>query len=329
MIKILKIVASLVLVVFLFLAIGFFSLVKPDLDPSEIDNLYTNENSQFITLPSGQRVHIRDEGRKNAPVLILLHGSNASLHTWEPWVERLGESLRIITVDLPAHGLTGPSIKNDYSKASYVSFVDDVVRYLGIEQFVLGGNSMGGNISWRYTLKFPQKVRGLILVDASGYPVSSYDGPIIFKLLRYAPMRWLFQKIHLQSVVEEGVRNAYNNSPIITEKLIQRYVDLNLRAGNRKANALRFAQSGAEKLLPPPRNVINVPTLILWGKEDRLVPISIAKKFNRDFQNSTLVIYDNVGHVPNEEIAGRSARDVRTFLEGINWSKSVVAPSIR
>ena len=318
MAKAIKIVLGAFGAIVAFIVIAILSVITPDIAPSEIDHLYKNENSQIITLPSGQKVHIRDEGRKNGAPIVLLHGSNASLHTWEPWVERLGDRYRIITLDFPAHGLTGPDIINeDYSLASYIRFVDAVTTQLKLEQFVLGGNSMGGNVSWRYALAYPHKVRGLILVDSSGYQIEARDGPLIFKLLRFAPFRWLFQKIHLHSIVEEGVRNAYNNAPVVTDKLIKRYADLNLRQGQRRANALRFARP--RKHSPPPRGIINVPTLILWGKKDTLTPVSMARKFNRDLPNSALVIYDNVGHIPNEEIPGRSARDVRAFLEGMSW----------
>ncbi len=322
---ILIITVGLILVV----GLGFASLIRKDLPASQIDPKYTNAASQFITLPSGQRAHIRDQGRKNAAPIILLHGSNASLHGWEPWVEQLSNTYRIITVDLPGHGLTGPSTRDDYSIGAYLNFVDEVAQKLNLEQFVLGGSSMGGNIGWRYALQYPEKVRGLILVDSGGYPVKDSDGPIIFSLLQYAPLRLLFQNIHLQRLVEQGVRNAYNNSPVVTQKLIQRYEDLNLREGQRRATALRFAEYAAHPRSPPPRGSLNLPTLILWGKEDKLISPTYAKKFHRDLPNSSLVIYDNVGHMPQEEIPGRSARDVRTFLEGMSWSTQQTAPQQR
>ncbi len=316
--KIIKIGALVLAVPIVGVAILLATMITSDLKPSEIDARYKNENSQIITLRSGQKAHIRDEGRRDGAPIVLLHGSNASLHTWEPWVRRLGDKYRIITLDFPGHGLTGTDIKEDYSLPSYVRFVDEVVNHIGLDQFVLGGNSMGGNVSWRYTLNFPQKVLGLILVDSSGYPNNASSGPVIFRLLRFAPFRWLFQKIHSRSMAEEGVRVAYNNAPVVTGKLIQRYVELNLRQGQRRASALRFALD-RRTLSPPPRGAINTPTLILWGREDKLTPVSMASKFNRDLPNSTLVIYDNVGHIPNEEIPGRSARDVLAFLEGMNW----------
>ena len=74
---------------------------------------------------------------------MLIHGANASLHTWEPWVKLLGPQYRVITLDLPAHGLTGQVPNRDYSTANQVDTVDAVVTELGIDQFVLGGNFDG------------------------------------------------------------------------------------------------------------------------------------------------------------------------------------------
>ena len=310
----------------LVLALAFTSIMRDDIPPQQIDPKYTNNTSQFITLPSGQRTHIRDQGRKNGSPIILIHGSNASLHGWEPWVEQLGKTFRVITMDTPGHGLTGPASNDDYSIAAYINFVDEVARELGVDEFVIGGSSMGGNIAWRYALQHPEKVRGLILVDSSGYPNESRDGPIIFSLLRYAPFRALFQKIHSRRLIEQGVRNAYNNAPVVTPKLIMRYEELNLRKGQRRATALRFAENIAQTLSPPPRGALNIPTLILWGRKDKLIPVSYAQKFKRDLPNSSLVIYDNVGHMPQEEIPGRSARDVRAFLEGMNWGSNKNVP---
>ncbi len=315
-----KTILTIAVALAVILGFAFASLSHKDLSAEAVDHKYISEASQFITLANGQRAHIRDQGRPDGAPLVLIHGSNDSLLTWGPWVDRLGDTYRIITMDVPGHGLTGPSVRDDYSIGAYTRFIDAVVSKLELEEFVIGGSSMGGNLSWRYALQYPQKARGLILVDSGGYPVDDSDGPIIFSLMQYAPFRYLFQIIHSRGLVEQGVRNAYNDSPVVTEKLIQRFVDLNLREGQRRATALRFAEYLDNPASPPPRGVLNLPTLILWGKEDRLISPRYAKKFHRDLPNSSLVIYENVGHMPQEEVPGRSARDVRSFLEGMNWS---------
>ncbi len=297
-------------------ALGVGLFLRPDLPAEEVDPKYMNAASQFLELRGGGRLHLRDEGSRSGPAIVLLHGSNASLHSWEPWVRELGGSYRIITLDLPGHGLTGRIPGDDYSTPNYVALLDEVVERLGVERFVLGGNSMGGHVSWLYALRHPEKLRGLILVNAGGYPpVGSERGPLAFRLMRHEFFRTLVRHVFSRALIEEGVRTAYNNSPVVTEALIDRYSDLNRRAGARHATALRFAQyrPGA----PPPAGVIKIPALVMWGAEDALIDAARARDFARDLPNSRLVIYEGIGHMPMEESPERSAEDVRRFLDGI------------
>ena len=165
--KIIKI--TVVSIVAIVLVAGIF-LFKGELAPKEVDAKYTSDTSQFFTMRNGARIHFRDEGNPNGPAVVLVHGSNASLHTWEPWVEILGESYRIITMDLPAHGLTGAVPDQRYGSPAQLRTVDAVVRHLGLDKFTLGGNSMGGGVTWRYTLAHPEKVEAMLLIDSSGLP---------------------------------------------------------------------------------------------------------------------------------------------------------------
>ena len=165
--KIIKItIASIIMIL---LCAGIF-LYKGELPQEEVDAKYTSETSQFFTMENGARIHFRDEGNQAGPAVVLVHGSNASLHTWEPWVKILGENYRIITMDLPAHGLTGAVPDNKYGSQAQLRTVDAVVGHLGIDKFTLGGNSMGGGVTWRYTLAHPEKVEAMLLIDSSGLP---------------------------------------------------------------------------------------------------------------------------------------------------------------
>ncbi len=291
--------------------------LRLDIPAARIDAKYANADSQFLILPNGARAHIRDQGKRDAPALLLLHGSNGSLHSWEGWARALGDSYRVITIDLPGHGLTGRVPNDDYSQEAFVDFVDQLAGRLSLRRFYLGGNSMGGETAWRYALLHPRKVKALILVAAGGYrrdEGAEDRGPLIFRLLSYAPMRRLFQYISARRFTEEGVRNAYADSPVVTEALVDRYHELNLREGTRRATALRFADQGERRLPPPPNGRITVPTLVMWGKKDSLIPHAVVKKFLRDLPNAVSVVYEDLGHLPMEEDPDRTARDVRAFL---------------
>src|SRR3546814_1087538 len=94
--------------------VAFLALRTPDTDRDAMIAKYGGPNAQFAAGPAGQNIHYRDQGRRDAPVMILLHGSNSSLQTWEPLVRRLGGDYRIVTLDLPGHGLTGGTPDTDH-----------------------------------------------------------------------------------------------------------------------------------------------------------------------------------------------------------------------
>ncbi|MBT8471211.1 MAG: alpha/beta hydrolase, partial [Marinicaulis sp.] len=162
----------LVLLAFIVIAAALFLLRTPDTDPEEMRAKYTNNASQFAASDDGKLVvHYRDQGVRSGIPIILLHGTASSLHTWEPLVALLGDEYRIISLTLPGHGLTGPHPDDDYTFEGMAQAVDLVVEKLRLPNFVLGGNSMGGWVTWRYALKYPERVDALVLLDAWGMPL--------------------------------------------------------------------------------------------------------------------------------------------------------------
>ena len=137
-------------------------LFRGDLPAAEVDAKYSNDASRFLPMENGARVHYRDEGNAAGAAVVLIHGAMASLHTWEPWVTILGQQYRVITLDLPAHGLTGQVPEHAYGADAFTETIHAVVNELGVERFVLGGNSMGGGATWRYALAYPERVQAMI-----------------------------------------------------------------------------------------------------------------------------------------------------------------------
>jgi pimeloyl-ACP methyl ester carboxylesterase len=124
--------------------------------------------SDFIDV-EGQLVHLRDVGPRDDPEpLVLIHGTSASLHTWEGWVKALSARHRVISFDLPGFGLTGPNASGDYRGDSYARFVLDLMDQLKVQRMAVAGNSLGGEVAWRTALMAPRRVTKLILVDAAG-----------------------------------------------------------------------------------------------------------------------------------------------------------------
>jgi pimeloyl-ACP methyl ester carboxylesterase len=320
--KVLKIALAMMLIV---LIIAAAYLYKGDLSAEYVDEKYSNDASQFLMMENGARVHYRDEGDESKPVIVLVHGSNASLHTWEPWVEIMKSDYRVISMDLPAHGLTGATPDKDYSSQAQVNTVQAIVSHLDVDSFVLGGNSMGGGVTWRYTLQYPEKVQAMLLVDSSGLPQfrrrpvaddgESKDSPLIFTLMSKAWFRAAARYLDPYFLTVQGLKSAYNNSPVVTDELIDRYYELAIREGSREATISRFSGFGSRSSEPVDVTYLNMPALIMWGAEDALIPVSVADQFATALENTTLVVYDDVGHAPMEEIAERSAADVVSFLE--------------
>lgn len=297
------------------LAIGY----TPDTDETEMKAKYGGPASQFITLQPGLTVHVRDEGRRYGPVIVLIHGSNSSLHTWEPWVQRLGGQYRIVSLDLPGHGLTGRYPSGDYDYPIFVDVVDKVLVKLGIARAVIGGNSMGGGVTRMYALAHPEKVQAMILVDAAGAPRwEARKAPIGFRIARMPILRDVAKIITLRSMVESSLQTSVSVKSVVTDAAVDRYWELLRYPGNRAATIKRFSYTHNnhpatnEKLAR-----LQIPTLILWGEEDNLIPVRSANWFADAIPGSRLIIYPKVGHVPMEEIADQSAADVAGWLPGV------------
>lgn len=280
---------------------------------------YATGASDFIDLPSGARAHYRMQGNREGQTLVLLHGSNSSLHTWEPWVEILADMFFLVTVDLPGHGLTGPVPDDDYTYQGMVHFVKEFTGAVDLGKFALGGNSMGGGVALAYALAHPSELTHLILVDAAGtrLPLEAagkVDYPLAFELAGRWYTDWILENITPRNLASEGLLKSVSVTSIVTEEAIDRYWELVRHPGNRRATGLRFAwyrRAGSRDL---PVEDITTPTLIIWGNEDRLIPVEAAHALNDRLGASTLRVFENVGHLPMEEVASETAAEVKEFL---------------
>jgi pimeloyl-ACP methyl ester carboxylesterase len=289
------------------------ALYEPDIPVEELKPEYTNTESKFLEL-DGMQVHYRIEG-EGYP-LVLIHGTGAMLQTWDEWTNILKPHFKIIRMDIPAFGLTGPRANNDYSDSMYVSFIEEFVKKLGVDSFYLAGNSLGGLIAWEYAAAYPEKVKKLILVDPAGFhKLNLKGGSFIFNLARkYPGLTDVVAKIGTHFFIEKTLTEVFYDDTKVTSERVKMYADLNRRTGNRHAfvERARFITEHDEKELKP----ITATTLIMWGKEDVLIDVAEAVHFEK-INSSTLIVYDKVGHVPQEEIPERSAADALRFLSNL------------
>jgi len=295
---------------------------QADRSVTELSTRWAQAPSQFIEI-DGMQVHVRDEGPKSDPMpLVLLHGTSASLHTWNGWVlyiqkllaDRGRDNRRIIRFDMPAFGLTGPHPENDYSIERYAKTVVAVMDALKVEQAIVAGNSLGGYVAWATAVLYPERVDKLILVDASGLPFQAKSVPLGFKIASSPILNVMLGDTLPRFVIQGSVENVYSDGSKVTSDLVDRYFELTLREGNRNALAQRFMQTQPGEFAHRITE-ISQPTLILWGRDDNLIPLTLGYQFKQLISNSRLKIFDNLGHIPHEEGAQETALSVVSFLD--------------
>ena len=285
----------------------------PDIPIEELKIKYANDASRFIEI-DGLMVHYRDEGR-GMPI-VLLHGTSASLHTWDEWAQELSKKYRVIRMDLPAFGLTGPNNTNDYSMEYYEVFLNTFLTKLAIDSLYLGGNSLGGQIAWYYTSYHPQQVKKLVLVDPAGF-MSKNEIPFVFKLARVPVLNEVLKKITPRAFIQNNLEEVYYDPHKITVQVIDRYHDLVRRQGNRTAF---IARSNAPIVDHTDRlKMITAPTLLIWGMEDQWIPIAQSADFQKALPKSKLITLKETGHIPMEERPYESLAPVLTFLKDSNF----------
>jgi pimeloyl-ACP methyl ester carboxylesterase len=325
--KALKFVSWGILSVFVLLVLAWLSLWRGDIPYNILERRYATSSSHYMDLPDGLHLQYRDEGDPSKPPLMLVHGFSASSADWDAWANQLGDAYRIIAPDLPGHGLTR-------APKGYVSSPDDQARVLeefrvalGLKHFILVGNSMGGGAAWRYAIAHSQALDALVLVDAAGWKderKGASGQPLLFRLLANPVTRVLIKDLDASSLGKSGLEDAFYNKSLVTPELLRRYSDLSRAPGHRD---IMIGTAPQDFLTAKRLAVIKTPTLIIFGKEDRLIPYTDGQKFNSAIKGSTLIIYPGVGHVPMEQIPEKSAADLRSWLEGLHLGSAPVATS--
>ena len=298
----------------LFLLLSGLSIVlylySPDISVSELKKTYANQHSQFIEI-EGMNVHYRDEGEGQA--IVLLHGTGASLHTWDKWTAELKKSYRVIRLDLPAYGLTGPHPENKYSLPDYSSFLNSFVDSIGVDNFILSGNSLGGAIAWYYTTEYQNKVKLLSLLDPGGFYNKDKQSPLVFRLARAPGINKILRYVTPRFFIKNTLKEVYYDKTKLTDKKIDTYRDLILRENNRESFINRTNSSPVD--YTQRLKSIVIPTQILWGNEDEWISVDNAKLFSEALPNNRVDIMKETGHLPMEE---RPYESLELFLNFIN-----------
>ncbi|MBA4211498.1 MAG: alpha/beta hydrolase [Polaromonas sp.] len=284
-------------------------LWTPDKPRSELQARYLASPADLV--PVGDwRLHVRDSGPRDAPVVLMLHGFGASLHTWDTWAQGLNATHRVIRFDLPGNGLSEPDPEGNYTDARSLQLVLALMDQLGVARASVVGHSIGGRMAWTLAARHPGRVERLVLVAPDGFASPGFEYgkaaevPAVLGLMRY---------VMPKSVLRMNLAPAYANPAALTDELTTRYHDLMLAPGSRQAMLMRLQQT----VLTDPRPLlatITAPTLLVWGEADAMIPMANAQDYLGAVKGSRLVTFPDTGHLPQEEAAQASLQVVAQFL---------------
>ena len=304
---------TLTAIVLIVLVLGGGLLWSPDKDRAELEARYARAPTDFIQA-AGVRLHVRDtgppSGGPDAPVVLLLHGFGASLHTWEPWASGLQDRWRVIRIDLPGAGLTGADPTGDYSDARSIQVLLALMDGLGVAHASVVGHSMGGRLAWRLAAEHPQRVDKLVLLAPDGFASPGFEygkAPEVGFLVR------LMKHVLPKPVLRASLAPAYADRTLIKDEMVDRYHDLLLAPGVRGALIARMQQLVLQEPTPWLQR-ITAPTLLLWGEQDTMIPVANAQDYLRVIPQARLVALPGVGHLPHEEAPSASLPALRAFL---------------
>ena len=253
--------------------------------------------SKGVALHDDTVVHYLEAGQ--GPTLMLIHGLGGSAEAWRDDINLLAPSYRVIALDLPGFGKSDKP-KADYSVEYQAGVVREVIGALGAGKVALAGSSLGGWISALVALENPDAVSHLILVDSAGLrseasqpatplnPSTREEQKALLQALfadkskvteGLVDAQWAYRR-DVRSTVEATIKSLGVNAPFLDDRLKD----------------------------------IRVPTLIIWGKQDALVPLEAAERFDKGIRGSKLIVIDNAGHLPQIEQPKAFARAVKGFV---------------
>lgn len=293
-----------------FLSAGvLYGLWAPDMKLSELKLRY-GSSYQHVLEVDGLNIHYTDTGPRDGPVLLLLHGFGSSLQTWDVWSAQLEKSFRVIRLDLPGFGLTGPSPLHDYSEKNDLATLTQFVNKLGLSSFSVIGHSMGGKMAWSLAAAETDRVKALVLMAPDGFPEAKdigskpYEMPSVMGLMKFCLPKFLVRK---------SIEPAFFNTHALNDDLVNRYYDMLRAPGVREAILERGNQTVYSDPVPRLKK-ITAPTLLIWGEQDQMIPSSNAKSYAGVLPVSKTVLLPNLGHLIQEEQPERGLLHVTEFL---------------
>ena len=281
---------------------------------AEIVARYADADSQFVVLEGkdGIRTHFKDEG--SGPAILLVHSSLGDLKDWDGWVATLAEDYRVVRLDLPAFGITGPVPSGNYSIDRYLALIDSLMDHLGIGRFAIAGTSYGGLVAFRYAGTRTDRVTALILQNSAGIEYGGRGGTAE----RERDVAATFKPTRAtRDSLSEALNMIINDPAKVTPELVARktdYANVVGRDWESFAASRLYERGNPERVL----GHVRAPSLVLWGGNSKALSVSTAQVFADALSNAEVVqkiIYEGGGHLLHIERPEQTARDVKAFLD--------------
>ena len=282
-----------------------------DIPIDVLEAKYANRASRFINI-DGARIHFRDEGE--GPAVLLLHASFGNLIDWDPWVDALRETHRVVRMDFTSHGLTGPDPSGDYSLERTLELTEKFINAMDLDKFSIAGSSLGGMIAIRFANKHPDRIENLILLSPE-----SFKDLVTMANFRNEMSNSAFMLTYItpRLLTKYKLESGFGDKANLSDELIDRWHNMWRREGQREAQLDRLEQfdvGDIEDIIP----ALRPRTLLLWGEADPAVSLEQANEFQQRFENVkslNVITYPNVGRLPAQEAGQKTGLDVRAFLD--------------
>ncbi|MEE4195091.1 MAG: alpha/beta hydrolase [Anaerolineae bacterium] len=311
--------------ILLFLAAALLlPLFIPYIPPKGVSSLENAMQPDSRTVEiNGVNLHYIESGEGDT-LILLLHGFGASTFSWRAVIEPLTAFGQVVAYDRPAFGLTERPLPrnymwtpgNPYDEQANIDYVIGLIDYFGAEKAVLIGNSAGGRVALATAVAYPERVQALVLVDSVGGAGSRSS---LFNVLLKLPQVRAIGPYAVRGISSSGVDTIYRawyDPSLVTEEIVEGY-KLPLQVENWDRALFEFTAAGSRPDLVEDFDRLTMPVLVLSGDDDRIVPVETAIELAGQIEGSELVIFENCGHVPQEECPAAFMENVGAFLAGM------------
>ncbi len=296
---------------------GYLALRRPDVSFATLEVKYADETSKYVALSDGVRLHYRDRGNSAGKTLLFIHGQGASSESWHAWSRELTAEFRVISIDLPGHGLTRAPESYEPSMTKLAALVDEFAVAISLDRFAIVGHSMGGHVAWTYAHAYPSRANALVLIASGGLRPPGSGGSLSVMASMMSVLKPVLADLDPLIGLRMSMKASLGNEAV-SDAALNRAAEIACAPGHREiALAIHLSRTKEADVMQDERKLagIKVPTLILWGQQDAVAPSLYADRFARLIPNAEIVTYPGVGHVPQIEVGARSAADLRTFLQ--------------